>query len=934
MTFLHPIYLLLAVPLAMSLLTWGFRARWLMALRVVTLLLVILALAGLTVRLPSRAGTVVVVADRSLSMPVDAEGHQKEAITLLQNSLGPNDRLAVVSFGQAPAVELAPGSGKFAGFAHEVGRHGSNLAEAMQTALALIPADSPGRLLLLSDGLWTGREPSNVAAGAAGRGVAIDYRCLERPQAADVAVARLDAPSSIGPGESFLITAWVQAPARQEVAFDFRRDGRRIAGGTRLLEPGLNRLTFRDQAGEPGTQSYLLTVAAKGNDPVPENNQARLLVGVHGQRPVLVATSTPTAGYAGLLEQGGVKVKSASPDQCAWTLEELSKYSSVILENVPADAIGHQGMETLAAWVEQTGAGLMMTGGRNSYGPGGYFKSPLEPIMPVSMELRQEHRKLSLAIVVALDRSNSMSMLVGGGRVKMDLANLGTVQVLDLLAPGDELGVIAIDTEPHVIQELGVIANKAPIRDRILRINSQGGGIFVDVALAASYKMLQSAKSGTRHIILFADAADAEQPGAYRELIATARAENITVSVIGLGKESDKDGELLKDIAARGGGRVFFTDRPEDLPRLFAQDTFVVARSSFLDEPTPIKTTPGLLTLAGRDFTPPALGGYNLCYLRPSANLATVTLDEYSAPVVASWQAGAGRVLCFTGEADGKYTGAIGGWKDLGDFHASLARWVAGRTAGLPKGMVLTQQVKQGIATVRLHLDPEREAEPFSATPNAVTLRAIADKKPRIEKSRLHWIGPDTLLAEVALQGTETALTTVDIPGHGPAALPPVCLMYSPEFEPQIALASSMLGRDSSSVLPSETGHTGRGLAALERLARSTGGKERIDLSGTWKDIPKRPRFISLAAWLLCAAVITFLVEVLERLTGMVSRGRRLIGRAPPLVAPSSVSTTSTAPAAAPSDVAAPATVTSHSAAQVSGVLEALRQVQKRRNKP
>src|SRR5262249_55042870 len=356
------------------------------------------------------------------------------------------------------------------------------------------------------------------AASAAARGISIDYRCLERVQANDVAIARIDAPSSVGPGESFLITAWGYASARQEVAFDFRRDGRHLTDGARLVEPGLNRLTFRDRAGEPGTHSYLLTIAAKENDDVPENNQARLLVGVQGQRPVLVVTSTPFSGFPRLLQQGGLKIASASPARCRWTLEELAKYSAVILENVPAEVVGHHGMETLAAWIQQTGAGLMMTGGRSSYGPGGYFRSPLGPVMPVSMELRQEHRKLSLAIVVALDRSGSMSMPVGGGRVKMDLANLGTVQVLDLLAPNDELGVIAIDTHPRIIQELGTIPNKAPIRDRILRINSQGGGIFVDVALAASYKMLQSAKAGTRHIILFADAGDAEQPGAYREL--------------------------------------------------------------------------------------------------------------------------------------------------------------------------------------------------------------------------------------------------------------------------------------------------------------------------------------------------------------------------------------------------------------------------------
>ncbi len=71
--------------------------------------------------------------------------------------------------------------------------------------------------------------------------------------------------------------------------------------------------------------------------------------------------------------------------------------------------------------------------------------------MPVSMELRNEHRKLSLAIVVAMDRSGSMAAPAGtGGKKKMDLANQGAAQVLDLLGPMDEFGCLAIDTDrPH-----------------------------------------------------------------------------------------------------------------------------------------------------------------------------------------------------------------------------------------------------------------------------------------------------------------------------------------------------------------------------------------------------------------------------------------------------------------------------------------------------
>ena len=91
-------------------------------------------------------------------------------------------------------------------------------------------------------------------------------------------------------------------------------------------------------------------------------------------------------------------------------------------------------MENLATWVTHSGGGLMITVAGTPYGPGGYYKSPLEPIMPVSMELRREHRKLSLAIVVALDRSGSMAMPGRRrGRAKIELADLATAEVIEML---------------------------------------------------------------------------------------------------------------------------------------------------------------------------------------------------------------------------------------------------------------------------------------------------------------------------------------------------------------------------------------------------------------------------------------------------------------------------------------------------------------------
>lgn len=856
-TLLHPIWLALAIPLAAAWLLWRHSSRFLRLMRLSLLLLILLALCGLAVKLPSRNGTIVVVADRSLSMPQGVEAAQKEAVDLIGRAMTSDDRLAVVSFGQSAAIERPPQGGAFAGFTNEVGRDASNLAEAIEKAVALIPQNSPGKVLVISDGRWTGKDPATVASRAAARGVTIDYRSLQRSSANDLAIAQIDAPVRVTPGEAFMITAWVKSPLQQEIAYELRRGGQVLAAGKTNAVAGLNRLTFRDLAGEPGAQGYTIRVSPNGagaDDPVPENNSAKVLVGVQGPRPLLLVSPSPNSGLARLLSAGGMKVKLAAPEDCDWSLDSLAQYSGVLIENVPAEKITNPGMDSIASWVSEAGAGLMMSGGKHAYGPGGYFKSPLEPVLPVSMELRQEHRKLALAIVVAMDRSGSMAVTVGGGRTKMDLANLAAAQVLDMLTPMDEFGVVAVDSASHIIADLRKVDDAGSVRNKILRVDSGGGGIFIFEALTTAADMLLKAQSGTRHIILFADAADSEEPGKYRELLQQCEQTGVTVSVIGLGKPTDVDAGLLRDIAKRGNGQIFFTENAEELPRLFAQDTIIVARSMFLDQPTPIQFTGGLVTLTGKQFTGlPSIGGYNLTYLRPKANLAAVTTDEYKAPVVASWQAGEGRVLCYLGEADGQYAGAVAGWKDAGDFFTSLTRWVAGDSGDLPGNMLLTQDVKNGVARIELHLDPERDnadaASPGGA-PKVTTLRGVAGSKPSSEKAEMRWASADTLEVEIPLRGNETALSTVEVPGAGRVTLAPVALPYSPEFKP-------VSGEE--------------GLAALARLAQATGGKERVELSGVWKDLPRLPRLVDLSPWLLMLATAFLLVEVLERHTGLIS---------------------------------------------------------------
>lgn len=850
----EPHWLLLAVPLGLA--WWLLRPGgwWLRGLRLLMYGLIVVAMCEPRLVLPERAGTVVVVADRSASMPGNAADQQLEAITLLHAAMSPEDRLAVVTFGETAALEQEPAVERLGSFEQAVGGDASDLSGALRRGLALIPGDGAGRVLVLSDGRFTGRDPASEAARAAARGVPIDYRNLSRPATRDLAVTHIDTPASVQPGESFMITGWVQSPTAQRVSFELMRGNTRIASGQRDVPAGFSRLTFRDRAQTPGSMNYRLRLShadPAALDPVPENNTGRFIVGVEGIKPLLLVTQTPGRGLVQLLKAGGLDVVAATPDQLQGTLQELSNYAGVVLENVPATDLPVGTLEQLAPLIEESGVGLAMTGGQRSFGPGGYFQSAIDPLLPVSMELRQEHRKLSLAIVVALDRSGSMAITVPDGRTKMDLANLGSAQVLDLLGPMDELGVIAVDSAPHTIVNLAPVSDKATLKRKILSIDSMGGGIYVYEALAASASMLANATPSTRHIILFADAQDSVEPGAYRTLLEKARKANITVSVIGLGSDRDSDAGLLKDIASRGGGRAFFTQDPEKLPQLFAQDTFVVARSSFIDELTPVRSTGALAAMTGRTFSePPPVGGYNLNYLKPEAQLALATTDEYTAPLVASWRAGLGRVAVYTGEADGEFTGPIADWPQLGDLLTSLSRWVAARDRRLPDTLLVRQHLDGGRLVVELLLDPERPEPGLPGEPRVNVLSGRPGTPPTSHDLPMRYAAPDRLAAEFTLPGQDVALATVDLGPLGSVTLPPTRALYSPEYRP----------------------NTRDGRATLQLLADITDGQARAELGTVWDDLEPIERFATIAHWLWLAVVVLLLLEVLERRTSWVSQ--------------------------------------------------------------
>ena len=587
-----------------------------------------------------------------------------------------------------PASKDCPRSLRMpAAFVQEVDADGSDLASAISLASSLIPRARPGRIIVLTDGEANGAPVQAVAHEAADRGIPVDYRFFGRGEAADAAVESLDLPGTIDEREPFQFSAWIRSDRTIDAEAVLSRDGVEIARSKRTFSAGPTQLTFRDLIDHPGIARYELKLVAP-DDRVPENNRGTAAIRVEAPATILIANASGEPdNLSRALGAGKLNVKTVTPRSLPHDLAGYSAFRAVILENVPARDVGPLALGALSRFATDLGGGVLLTGGGGSFGQGGYFKSVMDPYLPVSMEVKNEHRKLSLAMVVALDRSGSMAMPAGEGRTKMDLANLGTCAAIETLGPYDEVGVIAVDSAPHIVSPLGAAEDTETICARTRTIRSMGGGIFVFSALLSAAEMVQQSDKGTRHIVLFADAADAEEPGDYKKLLETITPLGITVSVIGMGKESDPDAEFLKDVARRGNGRIYFSDSVEDLPRVFAEEAITVARSSFIDQPTPSRALEDMVLLGDLPSSKfPEVDGFNLSYLQPGATMAVVSEDDFHAPLLAFWHRGLGRVAALTLEVDGKYSGRLNRWKDFGSFATGLGRWLLGGdpTAGRP----------------------------------------------------------------------------------------------------------------------------------------------------------------------------------------------------------------------------------------------------------
>ncbi|MFT5109204.1 MAG: hypothetical protein ACI9UA_004851, partial [Pseudoalteromonas tetraodonis] len=605
------------------------------------------------------------------------------------------------------------------------------------------------------------------------------------------------------------------------------------------------RLDFTDRLQSGGGHRYTATIVSQ-DDLRPGNNRREAVTSVQGGPRVVLASGYTDDYLADVIREQGFEVSLITPDQDP-DPAILSGARAIIFNNRRADTLSRDFAVAAARLVDEQGGGLLMLGGKNSFGSGGWFDSPLDAVLPVSMELKEEHRKLQLALSIALDRSGSMSATVpgpGGGAVqKIQLAGEGCARAIQLLGRFDLVSLHAVDTTAHVIAPLTKVQkNRDKLASLARRVESMGGGIYIYEALRAQWDAIKNAPVPNKHLILFADAADSEEPGAYKMLIDEIVAAGAHISVIGLGSNMDPDAGLLRDIANRGGGRLFFTNRAVDLPSIFSQEIASVTRSLFLDEPVEMRATGQWPEISPTPMEWPAkVGAANITYLRKGAASAVITSDEYAAPLVAWHRKGLGRAAVATFPFGGQHSNEVRAWKQSGDLVQSLVRWISG--PALPAGIALRPKLEGNTLKLALAYDDAAAWQQKFAT-NPPKLSARTDER-AVAATQIAWrrLSPGRLEAEIPLPPGSLASGAVTI---GEMVIPfgPITAGDSPEWSEDITAPT-----------------------ALRSLVKATGGRELADLSEAWLP-PIAEVWKPLSHLLLITALSIILIEALLSRTG------------------------------------------------------------------
>jgi uncharacterized membrane protein len=643
--------------------------------------LLCLALAGLNLLNPTRQQFVIFAVDRSLSIGDDAQKAAEGFLTEATRNVGPN-RYAILPFASEPGNlqldttfrpvknpaaspgfdENTPSAATKANDGESFDNKATDIAASLEVAAAAIPPFYVPKIVLISDGNETLGNAKETALGLQGK---VEICSVPLPARVDpeVQLSSVNAPTQVLQGESFQVEVVIDSNHVDTGRLELFRGDVKIVDQELSLKQGETRLSLK-QSLEQGGLTPLSGRLRGFKDTLLDNNQHFALVHAAGKpRVLLVESDLDQAKHlTWALEEQDMQVDVRPPRGLPEQLSELQNYDLLILSNVPATSMTRLQMEVARTYVQDLGGGLIMIGGDQSFGLGGYYKTTIEEILPVRSDFEKEKEKPSLAMMLVIDKSGSM------GGEKIEMAKEAARAAVDLLGAGDQVGVLAFEGDNFWISELHPCTDKGFDLDRIAMLEA-GGGTVMAPAMEEGYDVLRGAVAKLKHMIILTDGVSS--PGDFQGIAQAMTADRITVSTVAMG--SDADQALLEEIARIGNGRYYVADDPAQVPQIFAKETVTASKSAINEQPfspTLVRPSQVLNELDLEDA--PFLLGYVVTRPKPTSEVILAT--EAGDPLLAWWRYGLGMSVAFTSDAKSRWAAEWLSWPQFSQFWAQLAR--------------------------------------------------------------------------------------------------------------------------------------------------------------------------------------------------------------------------------------------------------------------
>lgn len=612
---------------------------------------------------------VVFLVDVSQSVDLKAARSAVDEVDAAVKALGAGDSHSVFAFAGGVRFKETKDLAKQLddwqkGIADDEFRSATRMEEAVLATRLAFPAGKSRRLVLLSDGQETHGSIASAVQTLRQEKVDIVWKPLSgltQPEASIVSVE----PNSPSAYAGEVVRLRVRMAANQDI------DGtvRILSQGVKVMEKpvkltpgGDNSVDFDVPMTVTGTSLWSAELVPT-RDHFPLNNQATATVEVTGKSRVLVIHKTPREmrGITRALQEQDFDIDARGENGLPDSMDGLLAFDAVVLADVPATSISTRQMGLLKSYVQDFGGGLAMMGSENSFGLGGYYKTPVEEVLPLVSRFEKEKEKPSLAMVLVMDRSGSMDGL------PIQMARQAAKASVELLGPQDQVAVVAFDSEAYLISDMRRASEKDSIQAAIDTIEI-GGGTDMYPAMQQAKQLLDNCSAKIKHMICLTDG-QTEDRG-FAELTQALADSGVTVSTVALGDGAA--GDLLQNIAQIGKGRFYAAQDPSTVPQIFTRETMQASKSAIKEDVYAPVVTAEHPMLAGYGDNLPSALGYVMTEAKPVTQ--TILAVETGDPLLAVGRFGLGQGLCFTSDLTEKWGGEWLAWEGCGKFWAQVFR--------------------------------------------------------------------------------------------------------------------------------------------------------------------------------------------------------------------------------------------------------------------